>query len=79
MRRRACAMMNQLLQQRYFKSALSDVLFADRRKITPISAHQPSNVSPTPQMAFRLGYGDPEVEHTPRRPLEEVLKDTSHV
>jgi nitroreductase len=71
--------MNQLLQQRYFKSALSDVLFADRLKLTPISAHQTSNVSPTPQMAFRLGYGEPEAEHTPRRPLEEVLKEVLHV
>jgi len=26
-----------------------------------------------PQQPFRLGYGEPEKEHTPRRPLEEVL------
>jgi len=26
-----------------------------------------------PQHAFRLGYADPETEHTPRRPLEEVI------
>ena len=26
-----------------------------------------------PQHTFRLGYAEPEKEHTPRRPLEEVL------
>jgi nitroreductase len=26
-----------------------------------------------PQQFFRLGYAEPEKEHTPRRPLEEVL------
>jgi hypothetical protein len=26
-----------------------------------------------PQHAFRLGYAEPEAEHTPRRPLEELL------
>jgi len=26
-----------------------------------------------PQHAFRLGYAEPEEEHTPRRPLEEFL------
>lgn len=26
-----------------------------------------------PQQPFRLGYADPEPEHTPRRPLEEVM------
>ena len=55
--------MNQLLQQQDYKSALSDVIFAD----------QPSAAHPTPQIAFRLGYGQTKVEHTPRRPLEEVL------
>ena len=26
-----------------------------------------------PQLTFRLGYAEPEKEHTPRRPLAEVL------
>jgi len=26
-----------------------------------------------PQQTFRLGYAEPEREHTPRRPLQEVL------
>ncbi len=67
--------MNQLLQLRYFKSALTDVLFADRLKTIPIGTHQSGPISPTPQIAFRLGYGEPEIEHTPRRPLEDVLLD----
>lgn len=71
--------MNQLLQQRYFKSALTDVLFASRVTSTFISAHQPVVASPTPQMAFRLGCGKlevghtPSTRHTPRRSLEDVL------
>ena len=60
---------------RYFKSALTDVLFADRLKTIPIGTHQSGPISPTPQIAFRLGYGEPEIEHTPRRPLEDVLLD----
>jgi nitroreductase len=26
-----------------------------------------------PQLTFRLGYAEPEKEHSPRRPLNEVL------
>lgn len=31
------------------------------------------NLDATPQMVFRLGFADPEPEHTPRRPLESML------
>ncbi len=67
--------MNQLLQQRYFKSALCDLVFADRLRAIPISTHQTASVLPTPQIAFRMGYGEPEAEHTPRRPLDDVLME----
>jgi len=50
--------MNQVLQVAELKSRLSGAL----------------PIGPTaPQMIFRLGYAEPEVAHTPRRPLEEVL------
>jgi hypothetical protein len=28
-----------------------------------------------PQLTFRLGYGEPEDKHTPRRPAEETMID----
>ena len=65
--------MNQLLQQRYFKSALSDTLFAERLKVPFISSHQPVVMNPALQMTFRLGYSKAKAVHTPRRALKDVL------
>ncbi len=50
--------MNQALQVPEVKSRLVGVL--------PIGPR-------SPQVLFRLGYAEPEAEHTPRRPLEAVL------
>jgi nitroreductase len=50
--------MSQVLEFSELKAALSQML-EDEDKI--------------PQHTFRLGYSEPEREHTPRRPIEEVL------
>ncbi|MCS6774623.1 MAG: hypothetical protein NZ693_11000 [Thermoflexales bacterium] len=50
---------NQLLQVPHVKEA-----FIRSFNLSPLS----------PQLAFRLGYAEPEAEHTPRRPLEACLK-----
>lgn len=64
--------MNQVLQQRYFKAALTDVLFGTKE--TPLMiAHQAEEMPPAPQMLFRLGHSEPEPHHTPRRDLAEMV------
>lgn len=62
--------MNQVLQQRYFKAALMDVLFGTKE--TVMAVHQ-VETPPAPQMLFRLGHSEPEPQHTPRRDLAEMV------
>lgn len=50
--------MNQVLQVPALKTKLAGVLPADGRAI---------------QMIFRMGYAEPEIEHTPRRELSEMM------
>ena len=63
--------MNQALQQRYFKAALTDVLFGTKE--TPAMAMHQVEAPPAPQMLFRLGHSEPEPQHTPRRDLAEIV------
>jgi len=63
--------MSQILEVPEIKAELRELL-----EIPEVKA-EVGKLSPEedvfPQQTFRLGYAEPEKEHTPRRPLEEVL------
>ncbi len=63
--------MSQILEVPETKTELSDLLNvpAAKAKVTGLSSED----TIYPQHTFRLGYADPEPDHTPRRPLEDVL------
>mgnify|MGYP000094195610 FL=1 len=50
---------------------MSQILEVPEIKVELSSLLPKENVFP--QHTFRLGYAEPEKEHTPRRPLDEVL------
>lgn len=63
--------MSQILEIPEIKAELRDLL-----EVPEVKA-EVANLSPEehvfPQQTFRLGYAEQEIEHTPRRQLEEVL------
>ena len=63
--------MSQILEVPEIKAELRELLEVPEAKaeVTKLSPEEPV----FPQHTFRLGYAEPEKEHTPRRPLEEVL------
>ena len=59
--------MSQILEVEETKSALRELLESFAPEVG-------MNAAPSyPQHTFRLGFAEPESDHTPRRPLAEVL------
>jgi nitroreductase len=63
--------MSQILEVPEIKAELREILEVPEAKAGVAGCS--SEASVYPQHTFRMGYADPEDEHTPRRPLEEVL------
>lgn len=63
--------MSQILEVPEIKVELRELLEVPKVKAEVAKLWPEENVFP--QQAFRLGYAEPEKEHTPRRSLEEVL------
>lgn len=63
--------MSQILEVPEIKDELRELLEVPEVKAEVAKLSPEENVFP--QQTFRLGYAEPEKEHTPRRPLEEVL------
>jgi hypothetical protein len=63
--------MSQILEVPEIKAELRELLEIPEVKAEVAKLSPEENVFP--QQTFRLGYAEPEKEHTPRRPLEEVL------
>ena len=63
--------MSQILEVPEIKAELTELLEVPEAKaeVAKLSPEEPV----FPQHTFRLGYAEPEKEHTPRRPLAEVL------
>jgi nitroreductase len=63
--------MSQILEVPETKGELTELLEVPevKTRVAKLSPEEPV----FPQHTFRLGYAEPEKEHTPRRPLEEVL------
>ena len=63
--------MSQILEVPEIKAELRELLELPEVKAEVAKLSHEEHVFP--QHTFRLGYAEPEKEHTPRRPLEEVL------
>ena len=63
--------MSQILEVPEIKAELRELLEVPEMKAEVAKLSPEENVFP--QQTFRLGYAEPEKEHTPRRSLEEVL------
>ena len=62
--------MSQILQVPEIKAEIKGILEVPEVKAEVAGLSPDEHIFP--QHTFRLGYAEPEKEHTPRRPLEEV-------
>ncbi len=65
--------MNQVLEDRYFRARVFEVLFEDVSKRVVPFRHDDLGSAPELQIAFRIGYAETTPSHAPRRPLAQVL------